>query len=311
MMRNEADIVESFVRHHLTLLDTLSVIVHCSTDGTNEILGELSKEGLPLEIFSIDELGFYQGQRMTQVARGIFEHHRPDFLFALDADEFVRASSRSRLEEVLGGIPSGAHGLLPWHTYVPTATNDFGETDPLRRIRKRHTGDSRRQNYFKLLVGKGFTADTSLAISHGNHVLVSPVAERARNQSYHKFDEPLLSHYPVRGSEQIATKTLVGWLSHIVIGDHTRGRSAHWRELYDHLKSQPKLSAEAVTSLALKYAQGFRETDPAATVDLVDDPLPVAFTIRYEHLRVSAPLAHVTAFAEKLALEYLALKQRL
>jgi glycosyltransferase involved in cell wall biosynthesis len=45
MLRNEADIVESFVRHNLSLLDGLLVVDHGSSDGTSEILDALVTEG--------------------------------------------------------------------------------------------------------------------------------------------------------------------------------------------------------------------------------------------------------------------------
>ena len=41
MLRNEADVVESFVRHNLSLLDGLLVVDHGSSDGTSEILDAL------------------------------------------------------------------------------------------------------------------------------------------------------------------------------------------------------------------------------------------------------------------------------
>ena len=45
MIRNDADIVEPFVRHALRVLDHLFVIVHCPQDGTGEILSALHAEG--------------------------------------------------------------------------------------------------------------------------------------------------------------------------------------------------------------------------------------------------------------------------
>ncbi len=50
MVKNEMDIIESFVRHTLGFADLLIVADHKSTDRTREILESLQAEGLPLII---------------------------------------------------------------------------------------------------------------------------------------------------------------------------------------------------------------------------------------------------------------------
>jgi len=45
-VRNEADIVEAFVRHNLVLLDGIAIVDHASVDATPDILRVLKDEGL-------------------------------------------------------------------------------------------------------------------------------------------------------------------------------------------------------------------------------------------------------------------------
>ena len=59
MVRNEADIIEAFVRHNLTILDALVVVDHASLDGTSEILTLLQREGLPLRVMRDASPGFF------------------------------------------------------------------------------------------------------------------------------------------------------------------------------------------------------------------------------------------------------------
>jgi hypothetical protein len=59
MLRNEADIVEAFVRHNLTILDGIAIVDHASFDGTTEILARLRSEGLPLRIVRDPNPGFF------------------------------------------------------------------------------------------------------------------------------------------------------------------------------------------------------------------------------------------------------------
>lgn len=48
MARNEADIIEAFVRYHCRIFDAIVIVDHASIDGTSEILDALRSEGLPL-----------------------------------------------------------------------------------------------------------------------------------------------------------------------------------------------------------------------------------------------------------------------
>ena len=65
MLRNEADIVESFVRHNLGVLDGLVAVDHGSADGTSEILAALVREGLPLDIRRDESVAYLQSETMT------------------------------------------------------------------------------------------------------------------------------------------------------------------------------------------------------------------------------------------------------
>lgn len=309
MIRNEADIVESFVRHNLNFLDGLTVIVHRSSDGTGEILDALGKEGLALELMPLDELGFYQGQRISQAARSVFARQRPDFLFTLDADEFLRAASRAALHDTLGAVPADQHCLTPCYNYAPDPRDDPNETEPVKRLRHRHPHDSRPGRFRKLIVNKSFADDASLVICHGNHALASadPVRDRALSGQLQELGA-LLSHYPVRSSEQVLIKTLIGWLAHIVIGEHQIERSAHWRGFYERVKSRGSLSPEEIDEVARYYLLDcIADEDDKAKFqlsELIEDPLPTDFEIRYAHLRRREPLACVVNYAEQLALAY-------
>jgi len=47
-VRNECDIIESFVRHNAAFLDCFYILDHRSTDATPVILRKLTDEGLPV-----------------------------------------------------------------------------------------------------------------------------------------------------------------------------------------------------------------------------------------------------------------------
>jgi len=100
MLRNEADIIETNLRHHFaSVIDEAIVIDNGSTDGTIEVVSELA-EDLPILLAS--EVGpMYQSDRVTRMAR--FAVRRgADWVLPIDADEFwvaTGASFRGVLED--------------------------------------------------------------------------------------------------------------------------------------------------------------------------------------------------------------------
>src|SRR6478672_175363 len=112
------DIIEAFVRHNLTLVDHIAVVDHGSFDGTSEILTALLQEGLPVSVMRDERVGFFQPEVLTPLARDLLRRGA-DFVFMLDADEFLRAPSRNVLEAMLARVPAGMQALAPWVTYIP------------------------------------------------------------------------------------------------------------------------------------------------------------------------------------------------
>ena len=102
MLRNEADIVESFVRHNLRFVDRMYLIDHDSVDATPAIIAALETEGLPLQSGKDPAAGFRQADRLTQLARHVLAKDGADFVFVLDADEFIRAPSRTKRTDLPG-----------------------------------------------------------------------------------------------------------------------------------------------------------------------------------------------------------------
>src|SRR5262245_7797715 len=133
-VRNECDIIESFVRHNVAFVDRLYILDHRSTDTTPKILRELADEGLPLDLSRDDEAVFYQGPKMTRLIKGTLEDRHWDFVLPLDGDEFINLPSRAALEAALSDLDEATIGLSDLVNYIPTANDDASEKDVLRRI---------------------------------------------------------------------------------------------------------------------------------------------------------------------------------
>jgi hypothetical protein len=296
MVRNEADIIEAFVRHNLQFVDALTVLVHGSTDSTPEILRALAQEGLPLQVLYDSATGFAQHVRTTSLARNAFTAGA-DFVFPIDGDELIDAPSRPEFEEILAAIDPGAPALLYlMHHYVPRADDETGESNPARRLRYRlGLGD---KPECKVMLTRAFAADPQLEIDLGNHGLLRREGANAKGvPGLAQLPAVRLAHFPVRSAPQLANKVIIGYLAHIAVGlppNIERGNATHWRAWYEKLVADPTLLEQDFAALAATY-HGIK-----SDTQLVLEPLPCDFELRYPPTRASAPLSALAKFTEHL-----------
>lgn len=298
MVRNEADIIEAFVRTNLVMLDVLYIVAHRCTDGTAEILQAMYREGLQIRLMDLAEEAFRQEHYTNVAARTAFRDERADFVFPLDADEFVRADDRASLEAALGELPPQSLGAMPWINYVPTA-QDRPSPHPLMRLERRirmSPAEKLRLDYAKVAVGRWFESLPSARIQEGGHA----VFDGTRQVPAFQCHGVTLAHFPVRSEEQLAKKAVLGWLALLLRGHEVEASeiAAHWRALFARLKERGVLiNDDFRTFLATYLPPESRANEP------ILDPLPHRVeTMRYGHLqRPQSLLQELMGRAEMLA----------
>ena len=119
MVKNEQDIIESFVRHTLSFADELIVCDQQSTGAAREILERLKAEGLPLDIRTEYRAAHVQAEVMSTLLREAAEARGADFIVPLDADEFLLPESAGNLREQIEALPPDDVYALSWRKYVP------------------------------------------------------------------------------------------------------------------------------------------------------------------------------------------------
>jgi len=300
MVRNEADIVELFVRHNLTVLDRLTVVDHGSVDATSSILAALAREKLPLEVIREASLEFRQSEIVTREVRRILSTTEADFIFLLDADEFLKVGSRSRLETALASMPNEMYAVQSWRTYVP----DFsGPLDPVQILRSARKVVPEGGGH-KAVVAR-HSLKSSMYVAEGNHHL------RKRLGNMGDFDvEPFrlrtedsaLAHVPVRSAAQFSAKVLVRWHARLIRPDRRELLGRQWLRAYDDLIADkvvtPEILAHAtlppekLTELAMTY--GLTKAERlAGPFSLVEDPFLADVRIAYRDLAKPDPFALV------------------
>jgi hypothetical protein len=292
MVKNEADIVEAFVRHNLHFVDLMVLLDNGSTDGTREILTALQQEGLPLLVIDDPVFGYFQSEKMTELYRRVVPVYQPELVYLLDADEFLRAPGRAALDGALRQLPAGCQALLPWMTFTPDPgiSSSALREEPLASSpwRRRTEGPQ----YHKAVVRRCPTMDDDLVIDQGNHTV-----HRRSGKAMQAFmlSGVHLAHLPVRTVEQVTAKAVNGWLAYLVRNRHTQGvmQGSQWQVLFDRVTRGEALVPEDVVTLSLDYAQ---HACPGRSLEThaVHDPCVARHgALRYLGLGQHDPLAKV------------------
>lgn len=302
MVRDEADIIEAFVRHNLTVVDGLSIVDHGSSDGTPEILAALAAEGLPLRTTVDATVEFRQSAVLTRLARQVFADSDPDYIFLLDADEFLKVPSRSRLEARLKPLPPEVHAVQSWQSYVPDFEN---QRDTVSLLKSARRAPPPQPPVNKAIVSRHFLHSPTL-LAEGNHLVLRAVGAESYPIVRHAPlppDECAIAHVPVRSAAQFSAKIAVGWLSCLIQPGRSEQLSYHWRDAFALLASGRQLTPGLLTAIAANYGTADVLKFESPAVELVDDPFLAEFSNRHDGVGRTDPLALVLRYAERLARE--------
>ncbi len=299
MVKNEADVIEAFVRHALRFADQICLLENGSTDGTREILAELQREGLPLTVIEDPIIGYFQSEKMTWLYRRAVPLLKPDFVLLLDADEFLVAPDRAALEAALGSIRAGRYGAVRWRNYVLRPEEmDAAGGDPPRRIRH-HLLPEHDNGQVKAVVRCDHAPPEQMVIHQGNHAIGTVDPALAPRRAH--LAGLALAHYPVRSLEQIRQKVLGGWLAYAernrLAGERPFGR--HWQLGFEAMLADDDTARAAALAMNLRYGR----VSPRAPLGevLVDAPLDAAYELRFPMRRPSVLRTLMHAFANHLA----------
>ena len=297
MARNEADVIEAFVRHNLSVLDGLAIVDHGSLDGTAEILAKLQAENLPLRVERDDRPEYFQSEQMTALARDTLAREQADFVFALDADEFLKCPSRPTLDRALADVPSGTHAVAHWLTYVPEKFEAaaFGQSHLRWRL------GAERRTLYKVIVGRGLVARAADVVVMGNHHVSDPAHAEPPPHARLRADVVAIAHCPVRSRAQLESKIVVGYLAHLASGPVRRDLAFHWRRLYEELRAGGVLTPSRLREIACNYGLQPSLWRPADAIDLVEDPVRLAFEPKYPPPQGVGTLQLLMRFCESLA----------
>lgn len=268
VVKNESDMIESFVRHTAAWVDRHLIFDHESTDGTREILAELAREGLPIELFAGQATANLQQGRSNHLTRLAFAEYGADWVLPLDADEIIVAANRASLEAVLASGPSDQPLLLGMHNFSPTTDDDPSVVNPIERLRHRQ---SRSDGTCKVVIPRALGMQETVSAGKGSHTL-------------HQSEQPLegrrtpevwLAHFALRTPLQQMLRVVTAELQRLSRGPAHAGVDTHYRLGFQLLCEDPA---------------AFLAIVERPSESLVLDPVPY----RGSPLRYSRPLSNLT-----------------
>lgn len=248
MIKNEIDTVNGVIRHMADEVDLIYAYDNMSTDGTREVLDQLSHE-LPLTVLDDMEPAHYQSAKMSALAQ-IAANEGATWIIPFDADE-LWYSRDGRIREILDGITDG-YVMAKLFNHFATAL-DTKDEDPFVRLRwrKREPGT----------LGKiAFHHEPGAIVRDGNHGVWLPSGSRPVTINLE------IRHFPYRTPEQFVRKAVQGAQA-LALTDLPQDTGAHWR---GYAKIHESMGAQALLDV---YREHFWFSVPWES-GMIENPAP-------------------------------------
>ena len=259
MTRNEADLIELFVRYYAPLVTRMIVLDNGSSDGTKEILARLQNEGLSLHVIYDDRPSFDQAEMVTALVQLAIERFGAVFVLPVDVDEFLCSPGHAMTWTWYEGLSGQDVGLLQWMTYIPFKTVKWG-AHILQTIT--HRREVELSHDHKVLIPRSVGIVPKLSISQGSHHVEFADGTRPRHEIIPGLR---LADFPVRSAEQARKKYLIGWLANLA---RREAVVFDWYTYYNQLKLRLQPDQELLTNMAGLY----NITDKRVRGAVVDGP---------------------------------------
>ena len=305
MVKNEADIIESFVRYNLNIVDVMIILDNGSTDDTLKILELLESEGLPIFILKEENREYDQAQNMNRLLLRAVNEFKADIIVPLDADEFLASSKGGNPRTILEKIGTSTFYKVKWKTYLP----NFNENENEKFVPAKITSarDESLEEFYKVILHANLVKEYSVRLTKGNHDLIY---DKKYNSSINQVlnTDLRIAHFPIRFKEQAMSKISVGWI--IILCEITRSKNESWHmeKMFNDLKESGRIEDGAAMNFAKRYALNNDNTN----IKLKKDPIDLSYckniTIKYTDKQINS-LTNLLNGCEQLSLDYLNFKR--
>jgi len=261
MVRNETDIIGTFLQHLDALFDYAVLMDHGSIDGTDRMIAAVCASRPGWTMWHLDPVGYHQVAFGRFALRHLMLNTDADAVVFMDADEFIDVSGRAPLEAAIATLTDADRiGHFRWRNVVPERL-DARVIRPQEAI-WRSPGLSPNG---KVVVPRPFYArhahEAHLAI--GNHGMYY---DPERIVPSNHVGEIL--HLPVRSHTQIKGKVLAGVFSTMAQAVRLAAQNRHWFDILYRIADNT-LRDEDLIGIAAHYGQVDGTTPSLSRAELV------------------------------------------
>jgi len=260
-LRNEMDIAKTFIEHIDALFDRVYLVDHQSVDGTSELLKHVVSQRPGWKYYSLDVKTKVQRPVANLLLHEAFSDG-VDFLFFLDADEFIEVSSRDDLERRLAGwVDHSTVGSLKWKNCVSHHFSDkeFTFHTPL-------WAPSEESEFEKVIIPKKLYDEygKAITVTNGNHRVFLP-----REKQIPSTPIGTLLHVPIRSFDQAVRKVI---LTVVAYRGYRKWGGENSFQYYDMLAkiARGRISEVDLRGYTLSFDKQNRET-PQVTDDYLSN----------------------------------------
>lgn len=276
-IKNEADIIESFVRYHSNIVDLMIILDNGSTDDTLDILNQLKNEGLPIVVIEDEDRYFEPFIKYNYLLGVALTEYSADIVCPLDCDEFI-VCDEGNPRELIEGIADDSYLKLKWRTYVPTSDDD--ENIKFIPSRITHVRDENLETNYKVIVTRELVDKFDMKLSIGNHAI--DVDDEFKDKIECVDDAGLnIAHFPLRSINQTKSKVLLGYPNTLSRNTVVKGTSFHYEVMFDKIRNNGNLSMEDVTKMAKQYSLDFNKVsskyEDDGLISLKEMPVNLSF----------------------------------
>ncbi|SFT57250.1 Glycosyl transferase family 2 [Selenomonas sp. GACV-9] len=269
MVKNEADLIESFVRHSLTFADVIILADHSSSDKTMEILKCLQQEGLPVVVRSLYQVELAHQEVMNALLQEAIDDYGADIILPMDADEFlVNTENQLSCREILQQLDTKLLYKLEWRSYEPLKQHEDEDKFTLLRPCQRSHDFAPGQ---KTIVGAEMAKRPGFRLVQGCHFAFWENNPNHPQIAWTVAPYVHTAHYHWRSDEQYMAKIATSWINNVSKYSVNTPTASYLKGFYEKIRQGERIEPDNllkdgevfdlrpyVQDISLRYSQNVR-----------------------------------------------------